>query len=78
MLIFFLEAVSDENRTRFSRVDFHLKINISPISFWIAMGRIKCNSCFKKICLKVIFAHQIALRVERSDTAQNPNFRTNF
>jgi hypothetical protein len=37
------------------------------------MGRIKCNLCFKKKqAKKLLFASEIALRVLRSDPAQNP------
>jgi hypothetical protein len=37
------------------------------------MGRIKCSLCLKqKQAKKLIFASEIALRVQRSDPAQNP------
>jgi hypothetical protein len=43
------------------------------------MGKIKCSLCFKKKrAKKFIFAPEIALRVEHSNMAQNPNFRADF
>ena len=43
------------------------------------MGKIKCSLCLKqKRAKKFIFAPEITLRVERSNTAQNPNFCAYF
>ncbi len=43
------------------------------------MGRIKCSLCFKKkLSKKLIFDPKIALRVERSDPAQNSYFTAHF
>ncbi len=43
------------------------------------MGKIKCSLCLKKKRVKkLIFAPEIAVRVERSNTDQNPNFRADF
>jgi hypothetical protein len=46
---------------------------------WLIMGKIKCSLCLKKKqAKKLIFAPKIALRVERSDPAQNHKFRADF
>ncbi len=43
------------------------------------MGKIKCSLCLKKKqAKKLIFAPKIALRVERSDPAQNSFFPADF
>ncbi len=43
------------------------------------MGKIKCSLCLKKKqAKKSIFAPKIALRVERSDPAQNSYFPADF
>jgi hypothetical protein len=42
------------------------------------VGRIKCSLCLKKQAKKWSFTPHMALRVERSDTARNPNFHADF
>ena len=42
------------------------------------MGKIKFNLCLKKQAKKLIFASEIALRVKRSDPAQNPYVPADF